>query len=465
MQAAGFTAKALGPESPESIAEARKLADAWDAARMDASPPSRYPAGSFGDFYEAFRRTEKWKTKSLRTREDYERAWKHIAAWSPAKGRPTLALTACVAITPDHCDAFAAHLSRTLSPAERFRAVKCLKALLSNMVVRLRLGYASPATKLTNPQAKGRSAIWLGAQIEDMAAGAAIAGFDGMAYGIWLAWETMLSPVDVRTLRPSQLRHDGQGWFVQGSRGKTGKETFAALSDDLGAMLATYLKAQHRKEADNSPIIRQRDGLPYRTKDTFAGDFRDVRSFMFPGDTRQLLDIRRSANVEADAAGADKKTMGELLANGLADSRFLEETYTPPTVAKAREVAAQRVQGRAKLAGEVMKGEEPMSRITFTTKSDGDAEVRGPERALAGIICMNMLTGQLDLSDFRLAQLFPDGHYLRTLARERDFPAGPVFSTRLKTALSAGDDTLTLPDGRHACAFDLSLNTAIVLGE
>jgi hypothetical protein len=76
---------------------------------------------------------------------------------------------------------------------------------------------------------------------------------------------------------------------------------------------------------------------------------------MFPGDTRQLLDIRRSANVEADAAGADKATMGELLANGLADNRFLEETYTPPTVAKAREVAAQRVAGRAKLAGEVTR--------------------------------------------------------------------------------------------------------------
>jgi hypothetical protein len=47
--------------------------------------------------------------------------------------------------------------------------------------------------------------------------------------------------------------------------------------------------------------------------------------------------------------------MGELLANGLADSKFLDETYTPPTVAKAREVAEQRIQGRSKLAGEVMR--------------------------------------------------------------------------------------------------------------
>lgn len=116
-----------------------------------------------------------------------------------------------------------------------------------------------------------------------------------------------------------------------------------------------------------TPIIRTRElsasvaggrppqAIPYRTKDIFAKDFRAVRTLAFPGDTRQFLDIRRSANVEADAAGADKKTMGELLANGLADSKFLDQTYTPPTVAKAREVAEQRVQGRAKLAGEVMR--------------------------------------------------------------------------------------------------------------
>lgn len=355
MQALGFTAKALGPECPESIAEARKLADAWDDARSNPAGASRYPAGSFGDFYDSFRRTEKWKTKSLRTREDYERAWRHIQAWSPGRGKPTLALTACVAITPDHCDAFAAHLSRTLSPAERFRTVKCLKALLGNMVVRLRLGYASPAAKLTNPQARGRSAIWLGAEIEDMAAGAAIAGFEGMSLAILTAWETMFSPVDVRTLRPSQLRQDGSGWYLATERAKTGKTAYAALSDGLASMLLDYLASQNRNEADNSPIFRQRDGSPYRTKDTFAGDFRDVRSFMFPGDTRQMLDIRRSANVEADAAGADKKIMGELLANGLADNRFLEDTYTPPTVAKAREVAAQRLAGRTKLAGEVAR--------------------------------------------------------------------------------------------------------------
>jgi hypothetical protein len=355
MKALGFLPKALGPDGPEAQALALKLAGEWDQARAEQGKVTDYPAGTFGAFYDRFKRTTVWAKKGPRTREDYDRAWKHIDAWRPAAGKPTLSRTVITQLTTELCEQFADHLETTLSPNERHRTIKWLKVLLADAAVRLRLGYASPAAKLKNPQPKGRTAIWLGAQVEDMAAGAAIAGFEGMSLAIETAWETMFSPVDVRTLRPRQIKRDAGGWYATGHRGKTRVEFFAALSDDLAGRLLAYIERQGRAEADDTPIFRQRDGLPYRNKDTFAGDFRDVRSFMFPGDTRQLLDIRRSANVEADAAGADKKTMGELLANGLADSRFLEETYTPPTVAKARDVAAQRIQGRAKLAGEVLR--------------------------------------------------------------------------------------------------------------
>lgn len=360
MKALGFEPKALGPDGAEAQAEALRLAATWDRARAEVDRVSTYPAGSFGAFWDRLRGSKRdpgqwWSKKSARTREDYERAWRYIDTWRPAQGRPTLSHTLVNRITTDLCEDFDAHLKATISPRERWRTIKALKILLADAVVRLRLGYESPALNLVNAQPKGRVAIWLGAEIEDMSAGAAIAGFEGLSLAIETAWETMFSPVDVRTLRPRQLRQDASGWYVTGRRAKTGAEFFATLSDGLAERLLAYVAAQYRAEADDTPIFRQRDGLPYANKDTFAGDFRDVRGFMFPGDTRQLLDIRRSANVEADAAGADKATMGELLANGLADSRFLEETYTPPTVAKAREVAAQRVAGRAKLAGEVSR--------------------------------------------------------------------------------------------------------------
>jgi hypothetical protein len=356
MRELGFTPKPLGPEGPESIAEARRLAEAWDRARTDHGRDTSYPPGTFGHFWDRFRKTTGWAKKALRTREDYERAWAHIDSWRPAQDKPTLARTLITAINADMCEAFADHLEKTVSPNERHRTVKWLKVLLADAVVRLRLGYASPAAVLKNPQPKGRTAIWLGAEIEDLAAIAAIAGFEGMSLAIRLAWETMFSPVDVWTLRPRELAQDGQGAFVRRSRAKTGKEAYAALSEALAADLTDYLARQNRAEADETPIIRQRDGNAYRSKDTFGDDFRAVREIAFGSDEdRKFLDIRRGANVEADAAGADKKTMGELLANGLADNRFLEETYTPPTVAKAREVAAQRMAGRAKLAGEVMR--------------------------------------------------------------------------------------------------------------
>jgi hypothetical protein len=257
-------------------------------------------------------------------------------------------------ITTELCEQFYRHLEETVSPRERWRAFKAFKILLADAAVRLRLGYVSPADKLENPQPAGRAAIWLGAEIEDMAAGAAIAGFEGMSLAIETAWESMFSPVDVRTLLPARFTAEAGRWLLPGPRPHQDRQGgLRGALRPAGRRTGRLPRRQGRNEADDTPIFRQRDGEAYRTRTPSPGDFRDVRSFMFPGDTRQLLDIRRSANVEADAAGADKKTMGELLANGLADSKFLEETYTPPTVAKAREVAAQRVQGRAKLAGEV----------------------------------------------------------------------------------------------------------------
>lgn len=355
MQRLGFLPKALGDDTPAARAKALQLYEAWLKAKAEQGKVTNYPPNSFGEYWDRFRRTKTWEKKALRTREDYERAWAHIDAWRPKLGAETLSRTKVTLINTELCEQFYDHLERTVSPNERHRTIKWLKVLLEDMVTRMRLGYASPAARLVNPQPAGRTAIWLGAELELMARKAKEIGYEGMSLAIRLAWEAMLSPVDVWTLRPRELQRDAGGYYVHRERTKTGKEVLAAVSDALATDLLDYLKRQERAEADETPILRQRNGSAYRSKDTFGDDFRAVRKAALPGDTRQFLDIRRSANVEADAAGADKKTMGELLANGLADSKFLDQTYTPPTVAKAREVAQQRVQGRAKLAAEVMR--------------------------------------------------------------------------------------------------------------
>lgn len=355
MKAMGFLPLALGDDTPENQARALKLYEAWLLARATKRKVTNYPPGTFGAFYDRFRRAPAFGKKALRTREDYARAWARIDRWRPDPEAPSLSRTVVSRITTEICEQFYDHLDDTVSANERHRTFKWLKVLLGDMVVRLRLGYASPAAKIANPQPPGRWQIWLAAQVDQLAADAGDLGYEGMHFGIRIAWEAMLAPTDVWTLRPKELRRDVGGYYLHRARTKTGKEILAAISDGLALDLLKYLRRQNRERADNTPVLRQRNGQAYRSKDTFGDDFRAVRGQSFEGDDRQFLDLRRSANVEADAAGADKKTMGELLANGLANNRFLDETYTPPTVAKAREVAELRRQGRVKLAGEVQR--------------------------------------------------------------------------------------------------------------
>ena len=358
MRACGFQPKALGEDGPAAQAEALRLYQSWLKAKAERGKVTAYPPGTFGAYWDRIRGTadkpsEWWRKKGKRTREDYERAWAYVDAWRPSPEAPTLSRTVITQISTEVCEQFYRHVETTAGPRERWRAIKALKVLLADAVVRLRLPYASPAAKLTNPQPKGRSAIWLYAEIDAHARKAQALGYAGLSLGLRLAWETMFSPVDIWTLAKGRMKRDGEGWYVHRQRTKTEKEAFAAISDGLAEDLLAYMAAQPFEYTDETPILRQRNGNAYRSKDTFGDDFRAVRRAINPDEKRQLLDIRRSANVEADAAGADKRTMGELLANGLADSAFLDETYTPPTVTKAREVAAQRLQGRLKLATEI----------------------------------------------------------------------------------------------------------------
>jgi hypothetical protein len=267
-----------------------------------------------------------------------------------------LSRTVITLITTELCEQFYSHLAANTSDSERWRTIKGLKILLADMVVRLRLGYASPADKLVNPTPAGRTAIWLASEIEEASFVGEMLGFEGMALGVRIAWETLFSPVDVWSLPLRAMRRDATGWYFHRVRTKTEAEAFGAISEDLARDLLAYMARQPFEYTPDTPIIRQRNGNAYRSKDTFGDDFRWVRLFAFGEDEkRQFMDIRRSANVEADASGADKKTMGELLANGLADSSFLDKTYTPPTVTKSREVAEQRLQGREKLAAEIAR--------------------------------------------------------------------------------------------------------------
>lgn len=52
-----------------------------------------------------------------------------------------------------------------------------------------------------------------------------------------------------------------------------------------------------------------------------------------PDENRWFMDIRQSGNVEADLGDANADDRAEILANALNRNKFLEQTYTPLTVA------------------------------------------------------------------------------------------------------------------------------------
>tara|TARA_R110002167_G_scaffold12963_6_gene54911 strand:+ start:10724 stop:11806 length:1083 start_codon:yes stop_codon:yes gene_type:complete len=349
MRALGFRPKALGPDGPAAHTEAVKLYESWLKVKTGGDLVVSYPAGSFGAYYERFKRTKAFARKKPRTREDYDRAWKHLG---PAFGSKIL-----TKISAADVEDFLEDLEKIVSENERYRVLKILRAIFADAIIRLKLNMPSPARAVSNPQPLGRSQIWLGSEIDQLVAGAHELGHHGMAVAILIAWDTLFSPVDVYSVTKAALKRDGSGWYLERDRTKTDKGAFGALSDSTASELLKYLADLGVEVMPGARIIRRKSGNAYAEgisgKNYFAQDFREIRKHVFPKDARQFLDIRRSGNVEADAAGADKETMGELLANGLASSKFLEGTYTPPTVTKARQVALQRIEGRKRLAVEI----------------------------------------------------------------------------------------------------------------
>jgi hypothetical protein len=310
MRAAGFLAKPLGPDGPEAQGEALRLYAAWLKAKAELAKVTEYPAGSLGAYYDRYRRSKAWARKKPRTREDYERAWKHVG---PAFGRKIL-----TAIGATDVEDFAELLEAKVSPSERYRTIKVLRALFADAILRLKLDMPNPGRAVQNPQPLGRSQIWLASEISRLAVGAEEMGYRGMAVAIRIAWDTLFAPVDVWTCTPAQLKRDGIGSYIERDRTKTDKGAFGALTAETAAAVAAYIDGLPFALAADAPIIRQRNGQAYRSKDTFGDDFRAVRARVFPGDKRQFLDIRRSGAVEADAAGVDKAAIGELLANASA---------------------------------------------------------------------------------------------------------------------------------------------------
>jgi hypothetical protein len=62
-----------------------------------------------------------------------------------------------------------------------------------------------------------------------------------------------------------------------------------------------------------------------------------VREVVFSGDTRRLMDMRRTGNVEAVVGGAQPTDLAAKLSNTLSQSNSIHETYSPVQLVSAGE--------------------------------------------------------------------------------------------------------------------------------
>lgn len=360
----------LGAYGPDSFKKAiewnEKLDAAREAKRKGEAPEPAYPPGSLGSFYEKFQRTEAWEQMEPRTRDDYHRAWPHI---EKRYGR-----TLYTKLTPDeserfHVDIHPAHKNKRdpegklkLPWNTAHRVLKVWRALLTALVSYQLRPAPAPIGRVTNPRPPGRDALWLHDEVMDLIAAAESdeLGLHGVGLAIRIAWDAMLSPIDAFALPIGGFREAVEE--VRTTRQKSKRKVFASIGPATTEAARAYLK---RLEAagvalkPDAPLIRNKMLAPYsgpHAKKYFERDFRAVRQKAFPGDRRQMLDLRRSAITEGRMGGATLDDLGTTAANNLATDEVLQSTYA---LAASKKVRDAREAGRSKLAkGDAFRNEQ-----------------------------------------------------------------------------------------------------------
>jgi hypothetical protein len=236
MKALGFDHVRCGANGPAAWAIAESWNQRWQEARRGSSArkgPVRL-AGSLGEAYDRYRKTNTWKEKKPRMREDWERGWKHI--------EPFFADVAPVTVTLEHVDAWYAALLEKIGVREAHRAMKIWRALWR---VAGSMKYCDkdtdPSLGIRRKTPIARSDIWHEGEAVRLIKQAWREGYRGLAAAMAVSWDTQLSPVDVRSLTATQRAKDAQGAVFFQDRTKTGRAAAGTLRRRAERLLDAYL--------------------------------------------------------------------------------------------------------------------------------------------------------------------------------------------------------------------------------
>jgi hypothetical protein len=390
MRALGFRPVNLGTElTPAAIAKTAEINAEWDRLRREfpsgahgeAPAPAgpTYPRGTVGYAMEqvmelrAAKREQAGKTwdRDQEKRDDWARALKRFKAVGLDCCRPAEVPTSFfLGRKNGKVVGFIADLERDVSPTERHRVIKTWRALWNLMTSNLDilgtgklLTAPDPTAPLDNPPPAARDKSWSYAEVVKLVEHAWATERKGLATLMAIAWDTMLSPIDVRKLTRAKMQEDTKfGAFFLIERTKTGRPGFGTLTDWSCAILRAYLDTLGVQPLKDMPLFYTPGSAPgpnggrrYRpqpySKKLVEEHFRDVRSEVFGKDeTRTLADFRRSGSVEGDAGGASVEDQSNKMANRVDVNAELRKRYNPRNLVAAKRFDAARVKGREALA-------------------------------------------------------------------------------------------------------------------
>lgn len=341
MRKAGMDSCRCGPEGSEAQKVALDRYEAWlkwkqesISGRAGEIEPS-YEPGTVGHAWKAY-------SKIKKPTAEWERGWKFI--------KPVFAHHRMNDITIVQLHTFRQTIADEKSEYEAWRTIKVWRAFWAKAAL---LKYCNPhldpSKAFPNPMPKGRSETWTEGEISQIAKQAWRDGYYALATILSVMWDTMFSPKDVWTLTLSQLDRDADGAFFKTSRAKTGQETVGTLTRRSERVLAAYLEKLEAAPLPDQKLFMYayRGRMVTYDKNLLAKHFRWTREKVFPGDKRQMRDIRRSGTVEAVIGEVNEIALATKMANSINESRHLMNTYNPSRAETVRLADRARIKGRA----------------------------------------------------------------------------------------------------------------------
>jgi len=410
MREHGFSLVTMGAGGPDKDGDgnptasvddkrhALRLNAEWDNIRCGHVPRrarttlKQYPRGSVGDAYQRameLRKAARLKDKVAWTheqeaRDDWPRAWKWLEPMfgdcDPRTIVPEMFLR--LNEVTGEVEGLIPQIEREASMSERHRTIKIWRALWNRMAA-LRDennrpycdAGADPSLAFTNPAPNARQAVWSEGEVVRLVKRAIREKYLGLAALMAVAWDTQLSPIDVRSLTPRQWRRDGAGALFEVDRAKTGRSAFGTLSARTERLVGEYLSDLDVELHQDAPIFRTRGrpagtaagGKPWAPrpylKNSLVNDFATIRMIEFGKDEkRQLQDFRRSGTVEAFVGGASDIDVAAKMANTIDKSDRLKQVYNPKQVASVRRADDARASGRA-----VLREQKAMESVTTSS--------------------------------------------------------------------------------------------------